>query len=395
MRLRSLLLATALLALPVIASAEQQTVLHLGDQAEQVQWQTVGLPPVTPLENGIYIATTKTGTLARPLTLPYGIDAVTVSYTSPRGASLSFIWRSTDSPAGKYLQIPITLQPSTTATSIVVDMSAVGGWDPHAAAIGFQLPPNTEIIFHDVELNGWSVRESFIEAIKCFWTFDRLKAHSINFFWGPLLCSTPVLRENLYRNQPPIAHSAMRVVYALLAISTGIIAFMAWCKRDGSALKRIFVRSAVLFLLFWIVLDIRMGSELIAAWRYDVRSYLQQSIGKRTFRTMGFLPDFALATQGILSDQPRYVFITPTTDTFVNFMRYQTYPSLPVKPEEGSDAAVWLVYGRPDLTIGSDGRIMEDGKPLSPPGALVHQFAEGIFVFRVTSQSSSSSSLAP
>ncbi|OIO53481.1 hypothetical protein AUJ46_04750 [Candidatus Peregrinibacteria bacterium CG1_02_54_53] len=400
MRLRSLLLATALLALPAIASAEQQTVLNLADQTEQAQWNTIGLASVAPLSNGIHIVTGNTGTLSRPLTLPYGIDVVTLHYTSPRGASLAFIWHSQGDPSEKYLQIPITLQPSRTSTSIVVDLSAVGGWDPHAAAIGFQLQPGTDIILHDLELQGWSVRESLVEAVKCFWTFDGLKAHSINFFWGPLLCSTPVSRENLYRHQPPIAHSAMRVVYALLLVSTAIIAFRAWRKHDGNVRKRILAGSAALILVFWIVLDIRMGAELIATWSYDVRSYLQQPMGKRTFRTIGFLPDFALATQGILMDQPRYVFITPTTDTFMNFMRYQTYPSLPVTPEEelalsaakGSGATIWLVYGRPDLTTGSDGRIVENGIPISPSGSLVHQFAEGIFVFRAGSQSSSSSS---
>ncbi|MDD4286828.1 MAG: hypothetical protein PHO20_01835 [Candidatus Peribacteraceae bacterium] len=395
MRLLRPLLFALLLTLPFAAEAEQQTMLSLGDRTEQAQWNTIGLPPVTSLSNGIRIVTSQKGTLSRPLALSYGIDMVTVYYTSPRGASLSFIWRSQDSPAGKYLQIPITLRPSTVSTSIIVDLSAIGGWDPRASAIGFQIPAATDITFHGIELQGWSTGEQVVEAVKCFWTFDGLKAYSINFFWGPLLCSTPVSRANLYRNQPPIAHSGMRVIYVLLILGTASLAIRAWLQPDGRRGRRILFGTAALFSIFWIVLDIRMGAEFIATWTYDVRSYLREPVGKRTFRTINFLPDFAAAARGILADQPRYVLLAPTTDTFMNFMRYQTYPSLPVTPADGSGTTIWLVYERPDLSIGSGGQIMEDGLPISPPGQIIHEFMKGTFVFRTLPFTSPTSTKQP
>ncbi|MDD5041984.1 MAG: hypothetical protein PHX87_00760 [Candidatus Peribacteraceae bacterium] len=383
---RSRILITALLlALPMIASAEQQTMLTLNNRTEQAQWNTIGLPHVSLLPNGIHIQTnSQKGTLSRPLSLSHGVDVVTVYYTSPRGASLSFIWQSKGSAAGTYLQIPVTLKPSSSSTSIIVDMSAIGGWDPHASAIGFQLPPDTDIVFHGIELQGWSVAEKLSEAVKCFWTFDGLTAHSINFFWGPLLCSTPVSRTALFHNQPPIAHSGMRTIYALLAVGVLIITFRAWRKRDEHLPGRILAGSAALFFVCWIFLDIRMSAELIATWTYDVRSYLLQPVGKRTFRKINFLSDFALASRGIVADQPRYVFLAPTTDTFMNFMRYQTYPSEPVGPAGGSGASLWLVYERPDLQFSTDGRIVEKGVPISPVGQIVHEFMNGTFIFRVT-----------
>ncbi|MDO8468174.1 MAG: hypothetical protein Q7S29_00240 [Candidatus Peribacter sp.] len=384
MRGRSLLFAVVLLTLPIAAEAAQQTMLSLGSQTEQSQWNTVGLPPVTPLSNGIHISTTQKGTLSRPLALSYGVQVVTVYYTSPRGAALSFIWKSKGSPAGQYLQIPITLRPSASSTSIIVDMSAIGGWDPRASAIGFQLPPSTDITFHGVELKGWSVGERVVEAMKCFWAFDGLKAHSINFFWGPLLCSTPVSLANLYRNQPPIAHSAMRVIYALLVLGAAGLSIRAWRRSGGRRGRSILVGTLTLFLIFWVALDIRMGAEVLATWTYDVRSYLREPAGKRTFRTINFLPDFAAASRSLLADQPRYVLLAPTTDTFMNFMRYQTYPSQPVTPAEGSGATFWLVYERPDITFSTDGRIVENGEPISPTGQIIHEFMKGTFIFRVT-----------
>ena len=380
MRLRSLLLTALLLTLPIAAEAAQQTMLSLGSQTEQSQWNIVGLLPVTPLSNGIHISTTQKGTLSRPLALSYGVQVVTVYYTSPRGASLSFIWRSKGSPAGKYLQIPITLRPSTSSTSIVVDMSAIGGWDPRASAIGFQLPPGTDITFHGVELKGWSVGEQVIEAMKCFWAFDGLKAHSINFFWGPLLCSTPVSRTNLYRNQPPVAHSGMRAIYAILALGAVIVALRAWMKAQNR--RRALLQFAALFCACWILLDIRMGAELLVTWTYDVRSYLREPVGKRVFRKVNFLPDFAAAIKASVADQDRYVLLVPTTDTFMNFMRYQTYPSTPVSPADGSGVTVWLAYERPDLVISAEGRILKDGAPISPPGQITHEFMPGTFIFR-------------
>ncbi|MFA5273246.1 MAG: hypothetical protein WC353_03735 [Candidatus Peribacter sp.] len=384
MRLRPLLFAALLLTLPIAARATQQTMLNLGDSAEQAQWNTVGLPPVTTLANGIHLSTTRKGTLVRSLALPHGIDVVTVYYTSPQGASLSFVWRSAGSPAGRYRQIPVTLKPGTVSTSIIVDMSAIGGWDPHASAIGFQIPAGTDITFHGIELRGWSVAEKFIEAAKCFWTFDGLKAHSINFFWGPLLCSTPVSRMSLFRNQPPVARSGMRVIYALLGLGMAVIAFRAWRRRDGAFRRRMLAGSAALFLVCWIALDVRMGAEFIATWTYDVRSYLLEPVGKRTFRSINFLPDFAASARSVLAGQPRYVLLAPTQNTFMNFMRYQTYPSLPVSPADGSGTTVWLAYERPDLSFSIDGRIVQNGAPISPVGQITHEFMQGTFIFRVT-----------
>lgn len=389
--LRLFIFAAIFLVLPIAASAEQETTLQLGEASEQAQWHTIGLQPVDLVSNGIRVTTSVTGTLARPMHLSHRIDIVEVLYASPRRVEASLIWRKRGSAENQYMQIPITFNPNATPVSVTVDMGAVGQWDSHAVAIGFQFPPGTDITLYSIRLQGWSLVEKSIESIKCFWVFDGLKAYSINFFWGPLLCDSSVTRTHLFQSQPPAAHSAMRVIYALLFLGAVIIIVRAWMKSENR--RRTLMTFGALFFAFWIFLDIRMGAELIATWTYDVRSYLLQPIGKRTFRSINFLTDFAAASRGILADQPRYVLLAPTTDTFMNYMRYQTYPSQPVNPSEGSGASVWLVYERRDLVVGSGGQIMEDGVPLSPPGHVVHEFMKGTFIFRTTpSQSASASS---
>jgi|GEM_PF-1136378 len=389
MRLRLLFITLSLLALPLLAQAEDQTVLRLGDTAEQRQWGTKSLQGVLPLSNGIRIQSVKAGAITRPIGLSHSIDVIEIMYVSPTGGTLSFVWRKPGDQANQYYQLPIALKPGTSSQTFTLVPGAVGNWTSRPVGIGFQIPAGVDITLNTVTLRGWSSGEKLLEAVRCFWSLDTFKAHSINFFWGPLLCSSPQARENLYQRQPPAALSGMRVIYGILILGALIFAFLYWRRRDrwnsGTFLRRI----AFVTLALWLVLDIRMGAEHLRNWKTDVDSYLTKPIGQRVFRTIRFLPDFATASMGLLKDQPRYVLLAPTTDTIMNFMRYQTFPSVPVNPEDGSGASLWFVYERPDMTIDSQGRIAENGVPLSPPGSMVHEFMQGTYIFRVTPPSDS------
>lgn len=383
-RLRLFLIALPLLTLPLLAQAEDSTALLLGNESEQKQWSTSRLNGVLPLPNGIRIFSSAPGAITRSLALPHSVDVIEIMYVSRAGGTLSFVWRKPNTKSNQYYQIPITLKPGSSSQTFTLVPGAVGNWTSHPAAIGFQIPAGVDVTFNTVTLRGWSRAEKLAEAIRCFWTPDTLMAHSINFFWGPLLCSSPQARENLYRSQPPVAHSGMRVLYGILIIGTLVFALQRW-RAHGRWRKGTFLRRMLLLTLgLWIILDIRMGAEFLRNWKIDLDSYLTKPVGQRVFRTIRFLPDFATASLGVLSDQPRYVLLSPSTVTIMNFMHYQTYPSVPTAgPEEGSGASLWLVYDRPDLAIDAQGRIVEDGAPLSPPGSVVHEFMKGTFIFRV------------
>jgi hypothetical protein len=299
------------------------------------------------------------------------------------GGTFAFVWQTKRNEEKEYLQIPITFAPSPSPTTLTIELGAVGNWDPHPTTIGFGFPPGTDISLQRITVNGWSVSEKFLENIKCFWTFDGLKPSTINFLWGPLLCNSSIARKNLYLHMPPIAHSGMRVIYAFLVI--GIAASLTFRLMKRKRVRRAVARDVlVLMLILWVFLDIRMGSELLYNWKTDVESYLQKPVGTRVFRVLRFFPDFAEAIKPLVRDQKHYVLLTPTPVFFTNYIRYQTYPSLPVTPENGSDASIWLAYERPDLTLDTKGRLVENGKPISPPGSITHEFAKGIFIFRTT-----------
>lgn len=383
LRLRHLLLALSFLSLPSLALAESATVLKLGDRTEQVEWSVKKIDRAETLSTGVRIRTAQTGFLTRNLSVPHSIDVVEILYTSPGGAQPSLMWRKQGSQPNEYYQLPIELSPASTPTPITIELSSVGNWTTHPISLGLMLPAGTDVTLHGIKLEGWSLSEKLSTAFQCFWKFDSFKAYSINFLWGPLLCTTPVSLENLYRHQPPIAHSALRIIYFVLILGAGIFAVLAWFSRrrlgSGTALKR----TLLLTLVLWMFLDIRMGAEFFGSWSYDVRSFLREPVGQRVFRNLNFFPDFATAVKGLLADQPRFVLLTPTANTFRNYMRYQTWPSEPVAPENGSGAAIWLVYERPDITVNGEGRLVENGLPLSPPGTVIHEFMKGTFAFRL------------
>lgn len=383
MRLRSLLFAVLLFSLPLIASAEQQTMLDLSDRNEQAAWITKHIASAETLATGVRIRTTQTGFLTREMQIRHGIDVVEILYTSPAGAQPSLIWRKQGGSPDHFYQIPLQLLPTATPAPITIALSTVGNWTTHPITLGLSLPPGTDITIHGIKLRGWTVGEKTVTALRCFWTFDVFKAHSINFFWGPLLCTTPVTLENLYRNQPPVAHSGMRLIYGILVLGACVFFLSAWLKRLPGWRSAALRRTLVLTLVLWAVLDLRMGAELWRNWTFDLTAYVRKPIGQRVFRHLKFFPDFATATRGLVTDEPRFVLLTPTQNTFRNYMRYQTWPSEPVSPQEGSGAVIWLVYERPDVTVDTEGQIRENGQVISPSGTVIHEFMEGTFAFRV------------
>lgn len=385
MRIRSALVALSLLALPLLARAENAVTFRLDDADERNQWNATNVSGVVPQEDGIRISGPTEVALTRNIVPSFPIAVVEVRYSSDAGGPLAFLWRRTESSdVRQFHQIPVTLQPRTEPATFTLALSAVGNWDPRPQAIGFRIPPGADMTIHAVTLRGWSAAERLTEALRCFWTSDTFGAHSINFLWGPLLCSSPIQREHLYDQQPPAAHSGMRAIYLLWGVGSLVVGALCWSRRRRLRPGAFLRGTLLLALALWIVLDLRMGMEFFRNLRADAHSYISEPIGKRVFRTIRFLPDFAVASLGILRDQPRYVFLAPTTDTFMNYMRYATYPSAPVNPDAGSGASLWLVYGRPDMAIDPRGRITEQGVPLSPPGSLVHEFMKGTFIFRVT-----------
>ncbi|MDD4628437.1 MAG: hypothetical protein PHE68_03535 [Candidatus Peribacteraceae bacterium] len=379
LRKSSVFLFALLFCAPLLARAEESTVLNLGSAREQQEWNMRKLTELSPVQNGLHIRTSVAGTLLRPLTLSHGIDVVEITYTSPRGGPFALLWQGRDA-GDSYYQLPLNLGPAAQPKQFIVALGAVGNWNNRPTALGFSFPEGTDVTIRTVTLHGWNVVEKLVENVKCFWTFDVIAPHSINFLWGPLLCSSPAARKVLYEHAPPIAHSGMRVIYAVLGLALIIIGFRTWF--SGSD-RNVFVRRALLVtFIFWAILDLRAGAEFLRNWTTDIRMYVSEPAGRRAFRSLEFFPDFSAVVAPILKDQPKYVLLSNFPERYI---RYYTWPSQPVQPSAGSGALYWLVYDRKDLTLNPEGRITDDGVPLSPPGSIIHEFMKGTYVFRVRS----------
>ena len=367
-----------LLCVPLLAHAEESTVLNLGEASEQQEWNVRKLTNVSSPPGGVRIKTSVQGTILRPLSVPHGIDVVEILYLSPYGGAFSLLWQGKEG-GDSYYQVPLKLAPAAQPRKFTVALGAVGHWTTRPAAIGFSFPEGTDVTIQTVTLRGWNPMEKLAENVKCFWAFDVIAPHSINFLWGPLLCSSSVAREILYDSAPPIAHSGMRFIYEVLALGLVLLGFRVW--RGKLSRKQCIRQTLILTFALWAVLDVRMGTELLRNWSIDIRTYVGEPAGKRIFRSLEFFPDFSAVVRPILEGQPKYVFLSYYPERYI---RYFTWPGQPVAPASGSGALHWLVYDRKDLKINAEGRIVENGTPISPPGSVIHEFIEGTFIFRAT-----------
>jgi len=385
LRKTSFFLFAILLCAPLLAKAEQQTTLTLSEPQEQELWRAIKLTGLSITSDGLRIQAPTAGNLLRSLTLTQDIDAIEITYVSSVQTDLTFLWQRQGDPQNNFLQLPLSFAPSNgKPTTLTVELSAVGNWTRQPVSIGFGIPAGTDITLQSIRLRGWSGGEKLLETWKCFWSFDILQPYSINFLWGPLLCSTTVARENLYHHNPPITHSALRLFYLVLFAAAVILFVRRFLRRPRRPLTHTLRQFLIVFLCAWVILDLRMGLEFFSQVRYDYVTYLSKPVGKRTFRVLRFFPDFTNVLVPLLKKEKRYVLLTPVAYTFTGYIRYFTYPSVPVTPAEGSGTTLWLVYDRPDIAQNKEGRLVENGQPISPPGSILHEFAKGIFLFTVT-----------
>lgn len=377
--LRIAIVACALSALlPLSVHAMETTALDLRSIEEQQVWRATNSFPRST--EGVRFPAGVGGSFIRPLTNIRGFDAIRLTYVSPTGGTVMLLWQSEGAPPDQYHQMPITIAPRTTPDTVVVPLDGIQNWVRSPAMFGIGLDGKTDVTVRSVELLSWSAGERLLESVRCFWTLDGWQLTSINYLWGPLLCSTPISRETLYNQSPPLAQSGMRWIYAVLVIGALVIGWKLWHRGERGVFLRRFL---VLAFACWVLLDMRMGAQAMRNWWWDIELYLRPPIGQRLFRSLGYFPDFARETRKLFTAPQRYVFLAPQPWPYTNYIRYETYPSMPVTPAEGSGALYWLAYKRPDLTLDPEGKLLENGQAISPPGSIIHEFMKGTFVFKV------------
>jgi hypothetical protein len=345
-------------------------------------WEVTGLTGIEKTNEGLHIVTERIGRIVQDFQAQHPSEAARITYRTGRSTDAYFYWHIRGKPREELVQFPFTFPRSLEPRTVSLNLAPYPQWDPLADRIGFSFPVGTDLTIERIQLIGWSPGAKILEVAKAFWTFDEVRPYTINFVWGPLLVWNPVAREQLFAKVPPMARSANTVFYVILGIGLGSLLLIRRSSKPGRQ------RMALLSFLgllagLWFLYDLRMGLEFLSYVRDDYVTYLSEPLGRRTFRELDFFDDVARAVAPGVAKEQRYVFIPNKPSPYAGLMRYHTYPSVPVGPDDSKDVPFWFIYKRPDITLGPGGELVSNGKAISPPGRVFHEYEPGTFVFIV------------
>lgn len=365
----------SLLATPAMAFAAQETVWDFTGGKQPGQWS--GTP-------GMEASATSEGLLLRAVNesaffgkvAEHAVDAIIFTLESATDTDAMLLWRSAGMQQG-FRQMPLQLKSGE--QTIALGTSTMPGWARKPEAVGIALPGGATVVIRSIRSEGLSLPERVAEAWKTFWMFDTFGTYSVNFLWGPLVTFDPLSRAQLYEHQPPMALSANRYFYILIALAGIILFALARWKKYRNALPVFLGITAML----WVFYDLRMGAEYLSYALTDYRSYISQPAEKKRFRQ--YENFYAAAEQAVplLRQDESYTVIPPAQSQVEQILQYETYPSIPARTDEQKLASrLWFVFRRPDVRVSSGG-LVANGQPMTPPGEVLQRYDDSSFLYRV------------
>jgi len=381
---KRIILISALLLLPSSTLAKQETVWDFMDGNIPGRWEVKGgIPAPVPTNEGLHIRTDRKGYMIRPTEITHPIDQIEITYLSLISVPIGMLFRSGDA---KYdtplLELPIGLKPTEEPQTIALDVLRYDNWDSATKDIGIALLPGTEFTLQEIRLTSFSLPEKLLQGILSFWESDEFKPYSINFLWGPYIVTTPAQRLHMFDTAPPDGMFGNMALLSLLGIVILVMLALQW---RGKCSAKKSTRIILIFIAaLWLIYDLRMGAELIGYARHDLKTYWGKPLLERTFRTHLHFQSFAEWAAPKLANADKYVFLT-SQEEFVDYMRYSTYPKLPIQPKAAdSSVGTWVIFADPDVMLSEEGRLTINDEPISPPGRVVDAYDNDSFVFEVT-----------
>lgn len=339
---------------------------------------------VTP--EGILIQTQTEGYIGwsdQPLEGP--VDVISLRIRSPRTIDAVFLWKPLDPTLeGMYQERFIIPASGDFASEIHISLGNLPNWDWRTQQIAFLFAPGTSIIIEEMNLHHWTPMEKLTEVWKSFWTFDTFEIYSINFLWGPLTTTNPVARAHLFDSLPPVALSALRIFYAILAASAvgGFIAGL-YLRRKNMMLGAF----AYAFIALWLLFDVRMGTEILLYAKRDINSFVMKEGTTQTLRSHGNLYAALQQALPIIRAHDRFALFEQAGSPYFNNIRYQSYPSVPVLENQPTDGIrLWAVFERRDMGV-ENARIWKKADTpsgreyISGTGSIVWRFDDRTFLF--------------
>jgi len=375
--------------LPSVAFAAERTTWDFQNNNVPGEWEVTGTFSAESQPDGVHITANDDGTFTQMIDLPHRIDVIALTVSAQTPTDMMIVWHPNSLPAGALGQRQIRI-PAGTLQHVTLDMSMIGYWDPHTDTLGIALPKGANIVLQRMDVEGYSFFERVLEAVRTFWTFDTFSSYTINFLWGPLLTFNETGRLHLFDNLPPLAQSANRYFYFILALTAiGLLLHRFYVGMASNASADSFRKRAPYAFLFffvfgalWILYDLRMGLEYFSYAKTDIGSHMMKR-EDRIFR--GFLSFYTTAERAatVLATEERYAVFSPKSTPFMSIMRYYTYPSAPLLDGEAiTPGMYYVVILRPDISISAEGRLISGDTPISPPGDLIEDYGDASFLFR-------------
>lgn len=393
MRRHSTLLLFALLCLfPLSAGAERVHEKWLfRTEAEIEKWNAAGITQGSLGPDGLTLAVSEQGALFREL--PEGfhekVDALKI-YIGPSTLDEVALLLLTMNEKGDIVKrFRLTLNPdaSTLADGEYVPLTFYRPDIAGTEVLAISFKGNAESVdFFGVRFLDYSLWEKIAGGWRSFWHLDPFRPHTINLLIGPLIVPDPSAVQ--LREKSLVSLSTSVNAYLLVFLSLAGIGFLfaaalkarkhgtPWPVLRAEVCRRFFL----LLLGTWLLYDFRMGLEFLAGVAEDHRQYIAADASLRTFRDRGRFYDFASFAREFVADRQRYEVFLPDAWPYFGLLRYETLPSLPNPGEPISDT--WVIYERPDVTVGKDQRLHLAGEAITKPGQILGHFGSGSFVFR-------------
>jgi hypothetical protein len=377
---RSLFLTCALLALPCSAAAKQETVWSFLGSDVPGKWDVNKLTPPTLTPDGLHINTLNEGFMMRDTDLDHRIDMITIEYASTHDSEALLLFHSRGYAPDKLRQMDFNLLKSEESTTIQLDVSSYKNWDPHADKIGLAFPANADVMLREIRITAVNPFDRLASMLRGLITFDDFRPYTVNFLWGPRLAFTPAEVSAMFTHMPPMAPPANILLYGLIAVAAVVAGSMLFAAKWDRKKAALFLTATLAGC--WVLYDVRMGLEFFSYVHDDIATYWSKPLPERIFRVRFGFDAFTESVLPVLTQEEMYVFVA-SDDKFMDYIRYATYPSLPIRPEQaGSGAVVYAVFDRPDATITEDNRLMFTDGTVTKPGELIMTFDLDSFLFR-------------
>jgi hypothetical protein len=342
-----------------------------------------------PTPHGLHIVAPVDGRLLINNPTAFPIDGIFLQIAVRENQDAQLLWQHRDKPAGTYVRLPLVLEPNSEEIAHVsIDAKSYNQWDPHTSAIGLALPAGSEIYLQGIEFLSFSTWEKLQAIWQSFWKFDTFSGYSINFVWGPIFTSTPLGLENLFTELPPRGLPAVQLGYVVLLIA-GALCFAInrrWSQWSRFAITRRLAPGTVLLVIvatsLWLIIDIRMGSELLSYAWYDYQTQIRPPADDREFR--GFKDIHAIIGRALadVSGIETFGLVAPPASAVQPILRYRAYPQL-FTEDTKSNVRDWLVLARPDVTVDEKGMLRQGDIVLLGPGKIISRYSSMSFYYRL------------